>query len=53
MTRIMKKQYINPTTDVVLLNMRQTLLAGSPDGAHDVPGDGTQLGREVDLFDEE
>lgn len=51
--RIMKKEYINPELQVVLLNMQQPLLAGSI--GEDVVGnevaDGdTQLSRLIDEF---
>lgn len=58
----MKKTYINPTMDVVELNMAQQLLAGSAARFDDLgggevnlvddnPDDGAALGRE--LFDED
>ncbi len=58
----MKKTYINPTMDVVELNMAQQLLAGSAARFDDLgggevnlvdddPDDGPALGRE--LFDED
>ena len=54
--RIMKKEYINPELQVVLLNMQQHLLAGS--GGEDIVGDtvadgDTQLSRLIDEFSNE
>ena len=49
--RIMKKEYINPELQVVLLNMQQHLLAGSvgEDIVGDTVADGdTQLSRLID-----
>ena len=51
--RIMKKEYINPELQVVLLNMQQPLLVGSI--GEDVVGDevadsDTQLSRLIDEF---
>ena len=49
--RIMKKEYINPELQVVLLNMQQHLLAGSvgEDIVGDTVADGdTQLSRFID-----
>lgn len=51
--RIMKKEYINPELQVVLLNMQQPLLAGSlgADVVGDEVADGdTQLSRLIDEF---
>ena len=51
--RIMKKEYINPELQVVLLNMQQPLLAGSvgEDIVGDTIADGdTQLSRLIDEF---
>lgn len=51
--RIMKKEYINPELQVVLLNMQQHLLAGSvgEDIVGDTVADGdTQLSRLIDEF---
>lgn len=51
--RIMKKEYINPELQVVLLNMQQPLLAGSigEDVVSDEVADGdTQLSRLIDEF---
>ena len=51
--RIMKKEYINPELQVVLLNMQQHLLAGSvgEDIVGDTMADGdTQLSRLIDEF---
>ena len=51
--RIMKKEYINPELQVVLLNMQQHLLAGSvgEDIVGDTIADGdTQLSRLIDEF---
>jgi len=51
--RIMKKEYINPELQVVLLNMQQPLLAGSigEDVVGDEVADGdTQLSRLIDEF---
>ena len=51
--RIMKKEYINPALQVVLLNMQQHLLAGSvgEDIVGDTVADGdTQLSRLIDEF---
>ena len=51
--RIMKKEYINPELQVVLLNMQQPLLAGSvgEDIVGDTVADGdTQLSRLIDEF---
>ena len=54
--RIMKKEYINPELQVVLLNMQQPLLAGSvgEDIVGDTVADGdTQLSRLIDEFSNE
>ena len=54
--RIMKKEYINPELQVVLLNMQQHLLAGSvgEDIVGDTIADGdTQLSRLIDEFSNE
>ena len=54
--RIMKKEYINPELQVVLLNMQQHLLAGSvgEDIVGDTVADGdTQLSRLIDEFSNE
>lgn len=51
--RIMKKEYINPELQVVLLNMQQHLLAGSvgEDIVGDTVADGdSQLSRLIDEF---
>jgi len=51
--RIMKKEYINPELQVVLLNMQQHLLAGSvgEDIVGDTVADGdSQLSRMIDEF---
>lgn len=51
--RIMKKEYINPELQVVLLNMQQPLLVGSigEDVVGDEVADGdTQLSRLIDEF---
>ena len=51
--RIMKKEYINPELQVVLLNMQQHLLAGSvgEDIVGDTVADGdTLLSRLIDEF---
>lgn len=51
--RIMKKEYINPELQVVLLNMQQPLLAGSvgEDIVGDTVADGdSQLSRMIDEF---
>ena len=52
----MKKTYINPTMEVVKLQMHQQMLAGSPiqsSDSADVTGDGNynSLGREYDFDD--
>ncbi len=50
----MKKTYINPQIQVVVMKMNQQMLAGSPNGAYEEPGNGTQLSREFDFdFDAE
>ena len=54
--KIMKKEYINPELQVVLLNMQQHLLAGSvgEDIVGDTVADGdTQLSRLIDEFSNE
>ena len=50
----MKKTYINPQIQVVVMKMNQQMLAGSPTGVNDTTGNGTQLSREFDFdFDDE
>lgn len=48
----MKKQYINPTMEVVNLKMESCLMAGSP-GLGGEYGGGGILAREVDDWEEE
>lgn len=43
----MKKTYINPSMEVIKIEVHQ-LMAGSPNGAHDVVGGGTQLAPEYE-----
>ena len=54
----MKKTYINPSMEVVKLQMHQQMLAGSPiqsSDPADVTGDGNynSLGREYDFDDDD
>ncbi len=46
----MKKEYITPNAEVILLNIQQTLLAGSdPSGVHDQIGSGEILAPEFNI----